>query len=129
MRNFLISLAVIILGIKFGIDYLVSEDFQKYGDRTKAPWTCQTDIIIGKFYYLMDSEKEAQKFYSQVLTRCPNTPMAEKAEFEMAECFDQMDRWPEALAGYEKFIVNHATSPFATDANKQINRIKSAKSL
>src|SRR5690349_4330279 len=50
MRNFFIGLILLVVGVKYGAAYLLSDDFQAYANRTKAPWTCQFENGMGHFY-------------------------------------------------------------------------------
>lgn len=110
MRNFLIGLILVFVGGKYGADYLISPKFQEYGDRTKAPWTCQVNNFIGHMDMLMSQYSEALPFFQKTAARCPKTSMAEAAEFEIAECYSKMNNNPAAYAAYMSFVEKYPRS-------------------
>jgi hypothetical protein len=129
VRKVVLSLILIVLGIKFGIDYLISEKFQAYADRTKAPWTCHVTLVIGKTFQLMDSPERAMPYFNRIVDRCGGLDVASEAAFQNAYAVHRMDRPSQAVAAYEEFLVLHSTSPRAGDAQRAITRIKSASSF
>ncbi len=110
MRNFLIGLILVFVGGKYGADYLVSPKFQEFGDRTKAPWTCQVNNFIGNMDMVMSQYEEALPFFQKTSARCPKTNMAEAADFEIAECLSKMNNNSAAYAAYKSFLEKYPGS-------------------
>jgi len=95
--------AIVIFGLKYGFAYLGSEDFQRYADESKAPWTCRVNIIMGKFNMMLSRHDKAILWFNPVLTRCPKTSMTEEAMFQIAVNLEQMGRRAEAIEAYKKY--------------------------
>lgn len=129
MARFYFFIFLLIVGLKYGYQYAASEDFQKYADRTKAPWTCQATIYLGDLFQLMDSPIAAKSYYDRVPVRCPKTKFAAEASYGSAYSIDQMDRDREAVDAYQQFIEEYKDSPLVAEAKKNIARIQGAKIL
>ncbi len=106
IKNALIVISFI-LGIKFGVEYLFSPKFQVYGDTTKAPWTCQVNNTIGHLMMVVSHYEEAMAFFEKSIKRCPDTPMCEVGEFEVAECLTKLNRYREATVAYKLYTEKY----------------------
>lgn len=89
------------------MDYLGSPKFQEYGDRTKAPWTCQVNNFIGHIHMVMSHYDLAMPYFQKTAMRCPKTSMAEVAEFEIAECFSKNQKNADAYVAYKTFAEKY----------------------
>lgn len=107
MRKIILASIAIFLGAKYGYGYLMSEKFQAYGDRTKAPWTCHVNGAIGEFEILLSNYSEALEVFQRTIARCPDTPMAESAAFKTARCLDDLGRMNEALWAYVAYAEKY----------------------
>jgi TolA-binding protein len=103
---------------------LFSEDFQKYADRTKSPWTCEIENITGNLQVIMSSYQRGYVFFQHVIKRCPDTPMAEEAEFKTAQCLEGMGRAWDSVASYERYAEKYKTNPRARLATKAATAIR-----
>lgn len=105
MLKFGIGAILLIFGFKYGVTYLTSEDFQRYGDENKAQWTCRVNNLMGQFYVTMSHYDDALKVFTPVLKRCPKTPMAEEATFRIAICLEETGRRAEAAEVYRRYAA------------------------
>jgi tetratricopeptide (TPR) repeat protein len=124
LRNFIIAVIVIVVGFKYGYDYLLSEDFQKYGDRTKAEWTCQVNNVMGNMNMVMSHYSDAYNLFDRVVKRCPDSPTREEAQFNMADCLNSMGRNADSMAAYQQFIEDFKDSKRVKIAVRAIEIIK-----
>lgn len=124
MKKFLIFLVALIVGLKYGSDYLTSPDFQAYGDRTKAPWTCQVNNLMGHFLMFMGQYRSAIPYFQKTVDRCPETSMSEIGEFEVAECLSKTNRYPEAIEVYRAFSEHYPTSERAPIAKRAVQLLQ-----
>lgn len=118
MRNLIIGSVLFFLGIKYGLGYLGSEKFQEYGDRSKAPWTCRANIILGELDILLSRYAEAQPLFERVLDRCPETSVAETAEFRVAQCLEKNKRLGAARNAYEQYAEKYPNTERARIAQR-----------
>jgi TolA-binding protein len=123
VRNFLILVVLIVVGVKMSVDYFFSPDFQEYANRTKAPWTCTAENVAGQMNMVMSHYRAAQQLFSHTIARCPDTPMAEEAEFENARALEGMGFAHDASVAYSAFIEKHPTSPRARTADRAVEML------
>lgn len=109
---------LIIFGLRYGVTYLESEDFQKYADESKAPWTCRVNLILGKFNMTMSRYDDAIRWFSPIAKRCEKTTMSEEAAFQTAVSLEQLGRRAEALEAYRKYAEAYKGSARARIAIK-----------
>jgi len=107
IRNFFIGLIMLILGVRYGAAYLLSDKFQEYANRTKEPWTCQFENYIGHFYMLMSEYETAELYFQHTMKRCPDSEISETAEFETARCFEGVGQSQQAVQKYMEFAEKH----------------------
>jgi TolA-binding protein len=107
VKKLFIFLVLFGLGLHYGYTYLFSDDFQRYADRTKQPWTCHANNLMGHFAMLMSHYDEALHFFEKVPERCPESRAAEDAEFQVAKCLEVMGRVSQALAAYQAYGAAH----------------------
>jgi TolA-binding protein len=127
MKRYLFFTLAVIFALKYGYTYITSEEFQKYGDKTKAPWTCQANNYLARYYRVVDDGQRAQEVYSRVIKRCPKTPFAEEAAFGIAEAYDEMYLTRQAMEAYSQFIEQYKTSPLKNRAIKALSRINTTR--
>ncbi len=127
MRKPLITLVLFGFAIYYGFNYILSEDFQVYGDRKKAQWTCRVNIAVGGLYKISSSYKKAHDLFDRVLKRCPNTEMAGEAMFNKASCLEEISGPTEAMAVYQEYIDTFPQGDKYYNAMRAINRIKVSK--
>ncbi len=126
MRKFLFILVALSIGLKIGWDYVMSEDFQAYGDRTKAEWTCQVDFWMAEYYVVLSEYPDAWKLFHRGAERCPKTEIGEKCAFEYAHCLESGGKRGDAVAAYLKFIEDYPDSARARLAQKSIDMLRTA---
>ena len=124
MRKFLLTAILLFLGIRYGLKYITSEDFQKYGDREKAQWTCRVNNALGGLYQIGSEYRLAHDLFNRVLTRCPNSPMAEEALFQKASCLENMNDPQQALAVYQEYRETFPNGDKVITATNASERIK-----
>jgi TolA-binding protein len=103
--KYLIAFVALLAGLKFGYDYLQSDDFQRYGDENAAQWTCYVNNLMGELEITMSHYDRALQYFLPVLKRCPKTSMAEEATFKTATCLEQMGRRGEAAEVYRRYVA------------------------
>jgi hypothetical protein len=107
MKKAAVIIVLILLGAKCGVDYLFSERFQEYGDRTKATWTCEVNMVLGEFLNIFSRYDEAGTFFKKIADRCPDTPVGEEAEFEYARTLENRGLRSDAIAAYQAFAEKY----------------------
>lgn len=125
MKKFLIALVLVLLGLNHGWDYLMSEDYRKYADQTKKPWTCALDVRIGNFNLMMSHYDVALDWYGRVSKRCPKSTDAEQADFKVGECYIGMGRYRDAVRAYEEYVEKYKGAQRSGLAIKAADRLKS----
>lgn len=129
MRNFFLTIILLVAAIKFGSDYVFSEKFQAYADKTKAPWTCTATLYMGHIFQLMDNPQRAKTYYDRIPSRCQGLTIESEAAYYSAYSIDQMDIVQPSVEAYSHFLVQYSTSPRVDDVQKALNRIRGTKSL
>ncbi len=127
MRKFLLTAILLFLGIRYGVTFLISEDFQKYGDREKAQWTCHVNNVLGGLCQIGSKYQRAFQFFDRVATRCPETPMAEKALFQKAACLESLGQPLQALAVYQEYTEKYPNGENFRLSHRAVDRIKLAR--
>jgi len=122
MRKFIIFAILVIFGLQYGKKYILSEDFQKYGDKKKAVWTCYVNDFIGEFYIALSRYGKAQPFFERSKKRCKGKPIAEKAAFKVAYCLENTNRG-RAKKEYLQFIEDFPESKRVKLAQKKVSRL------
>lgn len=116
--RYIIYGALLIFGLKYGLTYLGSEEFQRYGDEHQAQWTCRVNNLMGQLNITMSRYDEALRWFTPVLKRCPKTSMSEEALFRIAVCLENSGRRAEAMETYKKFAETYKGTPRARTALK-----------
>ena len=124
MRKFVLYAILIVLGLKYGIHFLLSEDFQNFGDRKKAPWTCQVNNLLGGLFEVSSDYQRSIYFYDHVLNRCPETPMAEHALFSKGYCLESLNLPHEAMDVYVQYRETFPSGERIRKVNTAIDRIR-----
>ena len=125
-RTILLVILLVVAG-KYGLDYLLSPEFQAYGDRHKAQWTCQVNNTFGGFFEIGSEYERALDLYGKVLTRCPETSYAEYAMFHKAVCLDSMTHMSDALAAYQAYLEAYPEGIKRPSALRAADRIRLAR--
>ena len=124
MRQFIVAVALIATVLKFGVDYLFSEKFQDYGDKVKAPWTCQVNLALGGYLNMLSRYEEAEYYFRKVVERCPESDMAERGSFEAARCLENRGMRQDAAVAYEDFAAKYAGTRRARLAQKAASLLR-----
>ena len=127
MRRYVLSVILLLLGLKYGIDFLLSEDFQKYGDKKKAQWTCHVNNFLGGIYEISSEYRQSVGLYDRVLNRCPDTPMAERAMFFKAYCLENLNQPREAMDAYIQYRDTFPNGQRINKVTTAIDRIRFSK--
>ncbi len=118
LAKFLLTVGVLYAGGKYGVGYMLSSDFEVYADRTKAPWTCHLENMYGNLHYMRDDFDKAIMRYSHTLNRCPESEMAQDAEFEIARCLEAKKDKVAAYQAYVEFTKKYPGTHKAKIADK-----------
>ncbi len=124
MQKLILFALLGILGVKFGFNYLVSEEFQKFGDAKKAQWTCRVNNVLGNLFIVASKYERAYDLFARVIERCPETPMVEEATFKMGECLEDMGRPNEAIPIYAKYAETYPNTRRARLAVRRSQNIQ-----
>ena len=124
MKKYIIVIGLIIFGIKYGYDYVLSEKFQTYADKTKAPWTCKVNNFMGNIFMVGSEYNRAYDLFQRVLARCPETADAEEAEYKSADALAGMGEMRRAVAAYEAYAEAHKGTKRAGLASKAAGGIR-----
>lgn len=124
MRKVLIIFLLLSIGAKYGIDYLFSDEFQQYGDKTKEPWTCRTNIVIGEFLTVMSHYKSAGYYFKKTVDRCPKTPMCSEAAFEYAQSLESQGLRHDAVEAYDHYAEDYPGTERGVLAEKAANILR-----
>jgi TolA-binding protein len=124
MRNFFIGLILLIVAVKYGATYMLSDGFQEYANRTKAPWTCQFENSMGHLEMLMSDYKTAEIYFTHTLNRCKDPEMTQVAEFEMARAAEGLGQIPEATRRYMEFAEKYPKTKRAKIATRAADLIR-----
>jgi outer membrane protein assembly factor BamD (BamD/ComL family) len=127
MRKFVLTAVLVILSLKYGIDYLLSEKFQNYGDQKKAQWTCQVNNFLAGLFEVSSDYQRSIDLYDRVLTRCPESPMAEQAMFSKAYDLENLNHPHEAYDVYLQYRDAFPNSDKIGKVNRAIDRIRFSK--
>jgi hypothetical protein len=126
VRKLLVGSLLLFLGLKYGYGFLVSDKFQVYGDRTKAPWTCHVNNALGELDILLSRYKPAQEVFEKTVARCPDTSMAEDAAYKVARCLEGQGRMGEAMQAFLNFVEKYPNSKRARIAQRAAQIIKAS---
>jgi hypothetical protein len=107
MIKYVAGILVAVIGIKYGVEYVTSPKFQEYGDKTKAPWTCQVNNVMGHLLMVMSNYDRAMYYFGETVRRCGDGPSGEVAEFETAECLSKLNHVRDAYVAYKAFVEKH----------------------
>lgn len=124
MRGKLIIIALIFYGIYRGFVFFFSPEFQAYGDKVKAPWTCKANLLLGGIYETGSNYEAAYQMYENILKRCPKTPMAEQALFYKAVCMEDLHHPFDAVAVYQSYLDTYPEGEKKMRAIRSIDRIR-----
>ena len=124
MRNFFIFLILVVAGVKYGTHYLLSDDFQEYANRTKAPWTCKFENVVGHLHMVMSDYDAAREHFDHTIKRCPDSPQMEEAMFERARCVEAMGDVRSAVALYNEFAEKYPGTKRARIALRAADMIR-----
>ncbi len=107
MVKYIVSVVLILLGLKYGINYIESDDFQKFADEHHAGWSCYINMIIGEIDVTMSRYEEALHVFYPVLKRCPKTSVAEECSFRIAVSLEALGRRGDAAEAYRKYAETY----------------------
>jgi hypothetical protein len=125
MRRTVLFIILIVVAGKYGLDYILSADFQNYGDRTKAQWTCQVNNVMGGLYEVGSEYQKALNLYERTIKRCPQTPLAENAMFHRAACMEVAIPGA-AMGAYQEYLDAFPDGEKRASALRSIDRIRLA---
>jgi len=126
MWRFLAFALFIVVGVKSGMDYLASDRFQVYADRTKAPWTCRMDFVAGQYLTIMSRYDQSAKVFKRISARCPGTEIGERSDFEYAHSLETGGKRAEAIDAYGKFLEKYPGSRRAKLAHRSVDILKTS---
>lgn len=87
------------------------------------PHKAAKDIEVGDYYFKRKNYRGALERYKDALVYKPNDAVA---NFRLAECEDKMGNSTDAAQHYEAYLKILPEGPFAADARKALDRLKSA---
>src|SRR5436305_2168576 len=87
------------------------------------PHKAAKDIEVGDFYFKKKNYRAALERYKEALVYKPNDALA---EFHLAECFDKTGNSTEAVTHYQEYLKILPHGPFAADAEKALEKLKTS---
>ncbi len=101
--------------------------YGEYADRAQ--------MRLGECYIRQRRYEEANRAFQRVLDEYPNSPLLEKAKFNVAFCARQLSlkasydqsATDEAIGWYEKFIASHPNSELIPQAQESLKALKTIK--
>jgi tetratricopeptide (TPR) repeat protein len=87
------------------------------------PHKAAKDIEVGDYYFKRKNYRGALERYKDALVYKPNDAVA---NFRLAECEDKMGNSTDAAQHYEAYLKILPEGPFAADARKALDRLKTA---
>ncbi|MCG3204274.1 MAG: hypothetical protein KCHDKBKB_00989 [Elusimicrobia bacterium] len=124
MLKFILVVGALVAGVKYGCEYLLSAEFEKYADESKAQWTCQFENFLGHVHVQMSNYEKGYYRYSHAVRRCPESSLAETGAFGAARCLEGMGDRSRAVAAYEAFVEKYPASKRAKAAQKSVDILK-----
>ena len=124
MLKFILIVAAIFGGFKYGGGYLLSEDFQQYADRSKSPWTCYLDNTFGDFHMTMSNYQSAYYRFSHSVARCPDSSAGERAQFEVAHSLELAGDRNGAALEYDKYVKKYPETKRARIAQRSVDLLR-----
>jgi tetratricopeptide (TPR) repeat protein len=85
------------------------------------PHKAAKDVEVGDFYYKRKNYRAALERYKEALIYKPNDALA---TYRLAECQDRTGDGSEAVAHYQDYLKILPHGPFAADAQKALDRLK-----
>jgi tetratricopeptide (TPR) repeat protein len=86
------------------------------------PHRAAKDVEVGDYYFKRKNYKGALERYKDALTYKPNDAVA---SFRLAECEEKTGTPADAVQHYEAYLKILPNGPFAEDARKALERLKS----
>jgi len=86
------------------------------------PHKAAKDVEVGDFYFKRKNYRAARDRYKEALFYKPNDAVA---NFRLAECQEKMGNPAEAISHYQEYLKILPQGPFANDAQKALERLKS----
>ena len=108
------------------MNYILSDKFQAYADKSKAPWTCQVNMVLAQQLILLSRYEQAEKYLLKISPRGPKTEVAEKADFEYAHCLENRGQRSASVAAYEAFAEKYPESRRARLAIKAAGMLRTS---
>ncbi len=101
-----------------------------YGD-----FADRAQMRLGESFVRQHRYEEANRAFQKVVDEYPNSPLLEKAKFNVAFCARQLSlkasydqsATDEAIGWYEKFIASHPDSEFAEQAKESLKALETIK--
>ena len=107
LRKYLLTVLLVVLAVKYGFGYLMSERFQVLADEKKWQWTCHLNDGLAEFHIILSDYNQALALYDRLLKRCPKTPLLSKVEYRIAECYDKSGRRGLAKEAYAAYVEKY----------------------
>jgi tetratricopeptide (TPR) repeat protein len=85
------------------------------------PHKAAKDVEVGDFYYKRKNYRAALERYKEALIYKPNDALA---TYRLAECQDRTGDGSEAVTHYQDYLKILPHGPFAADAQKALERLK-----
>ncbi len=86
------------------------------------PHKAAKDVEVGDYYFKRKNYRGALERYKDALIYKPNDAVA---NFHLAECDEQVGNVADAAQHYEEYLKILPNGPFAVDAKKALDRLKS----
>ena len=106
---------------------VISDDDETPSDVSEMhPWDphkAVKDIEVGDYYFKRRNYKGALERYKDALVYKPNDAVA---NFRLAECEEKLGNSSDAVQHYADYLKILPNGPFAADARKALERLKSA---
>lgn len=88
------------------------------------PHRAAKDVEVADYYYKRKNFRAARERYKDALVYKPNDAVA---QFRLAECLEKTGNPAEARVHYQEYLKILPHGPFAADAQKALERLKSSQ--
>ena len=80
---------------------------------------------LGEWYEISDNREKMQNGAKRILERYPDSSYAEEAQFRLALAFEKMNRIPDAVEQYGKYLDKYPQGRFAKSVRNNVEILKS----
>jgi len=98
--------------------------FKMITDADVSPeWTAKASFEIGRCMFLLNKFEDAQKYFTNMLTKFPKHPELKETMFIIGQCNEKSGRKDQAIAFYKKIISMGGDDPSVEKARRALNAL------